>query len=206
MPALIPVDNTLGALFIGTVLSSIFMALLGCKSIPTSIGHCSQDRWPLKSFVAFLMLVDTVNLVFCIYTTYQFGVTNFGNYRSILSEPWSLFATSFSSIAVTVSVQLFYAYRIYRLGRNSPYLPVAIVRIHNLFEAGTNSYEQSIISLTESSISIVYNIKVLMHVHDPHPGNFEEFFFSALSCKVLCDTFITTGMVYYLLSNRSQVR
>ncbi|KAI9440957.1 hypothetical protein H4582DRAFT_1508486 [Lactarius indigo] len=190
MPALIPVDNTLGALFIGTVLSSIIYGVTWLQVYSYFNGRCSQDRWPLKSFVAFLMLVDTVNLVFCVYTTYQFGVTNFGNYRSILSEPWSLFATSFSSIAVTVSVQLFYAYRIYRLGRNSPYLPVAI----------------SIISLTEFSISIVYNIKVLMHVHDPHPGNFEEFFFSALSCKVLCDTFITTGMVYYLLSNRSQVR
>ncbi|KAI9440931.1 hypothetical protein H4582DRAFT_2128006, partial [Lactarius indigo] len=206
MPALIPVDNTLGALFIGTVLSSIIYGVTWLQVYSYFNGHCSQDRWPLKSFFAFLMLVDTVNLVFCVYTTYQFGVTNFGNYRSILSEPWSLFATSFSSIAVTVSVQLFYAYRIYRLGRNSPYLPVAIVHIHNLFEAGTNSHEQSIISLTEFSILIVYNIKVLMHVHDPHPGNFEVFFFSALSCKVLCDTFITTGMVYYLLSNRSQVR
>ncbi|KAH9020922.1 hypothetical protein EDB84DRAFT_1513825, partial [Lactarius hengduanensis] len=59
MPALIPVDNTLGALLIGTVLSSM----------------------------CFSLLVDTVNLVFCICTTYQFCVTNFGDYRSIASHP-----------------------------------------------------------------------------------------------------------------------
>ncbi|KAH9040327.1 hypothetical protein EDB83DRAFT_1654245 [Lactarius deliciosus] len=29
---------------------------------------------------------------------------------------------------------------------------------------------------------------------------------AALSCKVLCDVLITSGMVYYLLSNRTQVR
>ncbi|KAH9053228.1 hypothetical protein EDB87DRAFT_275220 [Lactarius vividus] len=29
---------------------------------------------------------------------------------------------------------------------------------------------------------------------------------AALSCKVLCDVFITSGMVYYLLRNRTQIR
>ncbi|KAH8976870.1 hypothetical protein EDB92DRAFT_1043470 [Lactarius akahatsu] len=48
-----------------------------------------RDWWPLKSFVAFLMLVDTVNLVFCIYTSYQFGVTYFGDYRSNQFDLWS---------------------------------------------------------------------------------------------------------------------
>ncbi|KAH8977308.1 hypothetical protein EDB86DRAFT_1233076 [Lactarius hatsudake] len=193
MPALIPVDNTLGALFIGTVLSSIVYGVTWLQGYSYCSSHCSQDRWPLKSFslqVAFLMLVDTVNLVFCICTTYQFCVTNFGDYRSIASHPWSLFATAFPSLVLAVSVQHFYAYRIYCLGGSSPYLPAAI----------------SITSLTEFGLGILFSATALKHIHDPDQGNFEGLFFAGLSCKVLCDALITTGMVYYLLSNRTQVR
>ncbi|KAH9040986.1 hypothetical protein EDB85DRAFT_1923288 [Lactarius pseudohatsudake] len=88
MPALIPADNIVGALFIGTVLSSIVYGITWLQVYSYYSDHCSRDQWPLKSFVAFLMLVDTVNLVFCIYTSYQFGVTNFGDYQSNQFDPW----------------------------------------------------------------------------------------------------------------------
>ncbi|KAI9453077.1 hypothetical protein BJY52DRAFT_865094 [Lactarius psammicola] len=55
MPALIPVHNTLGALFIGTVLSSILYGVTWLQVYSYYNTHCSRDRWPLKSFVAFLM-------------------------------------------------------------------------------------------------------------------------------------------------------
>ncbi|KAH9169118.1 hypothetical protein EDB89DRAFT_2073314 [Lactarius sanguifluus] len=158
MPALIPMHNTLGALFIGTVLSS--------------------------------MLIDTANLVFCIYTTYHFGVTNFGDYRDIASNPWGQSAIAISATVIEVSVQHFYAYRIYRLSEGSPYLPAAI----------------SLFSLTEFGIGIVYSAKILKHIHDPDPGNFDGFLIATLACKIPCDVLITTGMVYYLLRNHTQVR
>ncbi|KAI9429568.1 hypothetical protein H4582DRAFT_1940482 [Lactarius indigo] len=88
MPALIPVDNTLGALFIGTILSSIIYGVTWLQVYSYYSGHCSRDRWPLKSFVAFLMLVDTVNLILCIHTTYRFGVTSFGDYRTLSTPSW----------------------------------------------------------------------------------------------------------------------
>ncbi|KAH9075021.1 hypothetical protein EDB83DRAFT_2312479 [Lactarius deliciosus] len=82
MPALIPVDNTLGALFIGTVLSSILYGVTWLQVYYYYNDHCSRDRWPLKFFVAFLMLVDTTNLVFVIYEPYLVAITNFGDYES----------------------------------------------------------------------------------------------------------------------------
>ncbi|KAH8978924.1 hypothetical protein EDB92DRAFT_1906971 [Lactarius akahatsu] len=55
MPALIPMRNTLGALFIGTVLSSIVYGVIWLQVYSNCSSHCSRDRWPLKSVVAFLM-------------------------------------------------------------------------------------------------------------------------------------------------------
>ncbi|KAH9004836.1 hypothetical protein EDB83DRAFT_773811 [Lactarius deliciosus] len=161
MPALIPVDNTLGALFIGSVFSSILYGVTWLQVYSYYNSHCSRDRWPVKSFVAFLMLVDTANLVFNIYTTYHVGVTNFGDYRSNRFKSWSQPATAVSAIILEVSVQHFYAYRIYR--------------------------------------------RDLKHIHESG-SRFQELSIAALSCSVTCDILITFGMVYSLLSNRTQFR
>ncbi|KAH9037734.1 hypothetical protein EDB84DRAFT_1480127 [Lactarius hengduanensis] len=90
MPALIPMDNTLGALFIGTVLSSIIYGVTWLQVYSYYNSHSSGDRWPLKSFVAFLMLVESANLAFGIYPTYDLVVTNFGDYQAANTfTPWS---------------------------------------------------------------------------------------------------------------------
>ncbi|KAI9440968.1 hypothetical protein H4582DRAFT_1509785 [Lactarius indigo] len=191
MPALIPVHNTLGALFIGTVLSSIIYGVTWLQVYSYYNSHCSRDRWPLKCFVAILMLVDSANLFFVVYTTYHVSVTNFGDYLSNAFNPlvWGQTATTLSAIVLEVSVQHFYAYRIYRLGRRSPYLPVAI----------------SVTSLAEFGIGILYSVKILKHVHELGI-RFQDISIAALSCKVACDILITSGMVYYFLSNRTQVK
>jgi len=151
--------------------------------------HCSRDRWPLKSFVAFLMLVDSLNMVFVCHLTYH-GVTTFGVFQTIELTPWRVPAVAYSASVLAVSVQHFYAYRIYLLSRGSPYLPAAI----------------SVISLTGFAIGMVYGKKVLDYIHDGH--YFKDFvlFIATLSCDVMCDVFITFGMVYTLLRNRTQVR
>ncbi|KAH9028443.1 hypothetical protein EDB83DRAFT_1900106 [Lactarius deliciosus] len=136
MPALIPVDNYLGALLIGTLLSSIVYGVTWLQVYSYYSTHCSDDRWPLKSFVAFLMLVDSANLVFGIYPTYNLLVTNFGDYQAIeIFTPWSQAALGLTTVILEASVQHFYAFRIYRLGWRSPYLPMAIVRLCKHFQS-----------------------------------------------------------------------
>ncbi|KAH9164263.1 hypothetical protein EDB89DRAFT_438295 [Lactarius sanguifluus] len=56
MPALIPVDDVHGALLIATVLSSIIYGVTWSQVYSYYNSHCSRDRWPLRSFVAFLIL------------------------------------------------------------------------------------------------------------------------------------------------------
>ncbi|KAH9053232.1 hypothetical protein EDB87DRAFT_276284 [Lactarius vividus] len=207
MPALIPVDNTLGALFIGTVLSSVIYGVTWLQVYSYYNNHCSRDRWPLKSFVAFLMLLDTANLVFSTYTTYHIGITNFGDYRSNTFKTWSRPATALSAIVLEVLVQHFYVYRIYHLSGGSPFLPAAI-SVVALTEFGIGvayTAEASAIVAHVLSLVLTSSTRSLKHIHDPG-SHFQELFIAALSCKVLCDVLITVGMVYTLLSNRTRVR
>ncbi|KAH9016371.1 hypothetical protein EDB83DRAFT_2438924, partial [Lactarius deliciosus] len=89
MPALIPVDHIHGALLVATVLSSIIYGVTWSQVYSYYNSHSSRDRWPLRSFVAFLMLVDSANLVFLIYATYQLVITDFGDYEFSKFTPWS---------------------------------------------------------------------------------------------------------------------
>jgi hypothetical protein len=90
------------------------------------------------------MLVDSANLAFVIYGTYRGSVTNFGDYLHLEFQSWNFPAIVLSAIVLEVSVQHFYAIRIYRLSR-SPYLPAAI----------------SAISLTAFAFGLVFSAKVL---------------------------------------------
>ncbi|KAI9440972.1 hypothetical protein H4582DRAFT_2097673 [Lactarius indigo] len=244
MPAEIPMHNTLGALFIGAILSSILYGVTWLQVYSYYSSHCSRDRWPLKCFVAFLMLVDSANLVFVVYTTYHIGVTNFGDPSSAFKpSAWCLPATTLSAIVLDVLVQHFYAYRIYhrmflfflhlcgayfgQVGGGSLFLPAAIsvVSLISLGEFPPSSilgpfrlnfsdflrysgryvlffYLWVAEALSSTSACCVI---ILKHINDP-VIHFQSLSIAALSCKVLCDAFIASGMVYYLLSNRTQFR
>ncbi|KAH9021683.1 hypothetical protein EDB83DRAFT_2679263 [Lactarius deliciosus] len=217
MPALIPVDDVHGALLIAAVLSSIIYGITGSQVYSYYNSHSSRDRWPLKSFVAFLMLIDTANLVFVIYPTYRLVITNFGDYKFAKFTPWSqavypplfltfLYSTSthIGSIVVSLLTVSICETHSSPVGWRSPYLPAAIVCARNLFGADAHSHEQSVISLAEFGIGIMYSTEVLKHIHEPNP--FQGVFFATLALKVVCDVLITVGMVYTLLSNRTRVR
>ncbi|KAH9040326.1 hypothetical protein EDB83DRAFT_2554276 [Lactarius deliciosus] len=190
MPALIPVDNTLGALFIGTVLSSIIYGVTWLQVYSYYNSHCLRDRWPLKFFVAFLMLVDSANLFFVVYTTYHVGITNFGDYLSDAFKPlvWGQTAASLSASALVCHDSCPKFLCIYKLFLM--FLYNTSTRIGSIVWAGVlrTCQQLSYWDLTYTSWAFAFK-----HVYPS-------------SDDVLCDVLITFGMVYYFLSNRTQVR
>ncbi|KAH8993030.1 hypothetical protein EDB92DRAFT_526204 [Lactarius akahatsu] len=102
MPTSIPVHNTHGVFFITSVLSSSLYGVTWLQVYSYYSGHCSRDWWPLKCFVAFLMLVDLANQVFAVYMNYHVSVTNFRDYISNAFKPllWSQLAITLSASAL----------------------------------------------------------------------------------------------------------
>ncbi|KAH9166647.1 hypothetical protein EDB89DRAFT_1910496 [Lactarius sanguifluus] len=135
MPALIPLHNTLGALFIGTVLSSLIYGVTWLQVYSYYNSHCSRDRWPLKSF-------------------------------SLAFKTWSqpLFLKYLYSSTTRIGF---------------------IVSSARVFSTPASS----------NRIGVVSNCRP-----------YQELSIAAISCAVLCDVLIAVGMVYALLSNRTQVR
>ncbi|KAK7000604.1 hypothetical protein R3P38DRAFT_2797247 [Favolaschia claudopus] len=108
---LIPLDDTIGALVIGAILSS---------------SYCSRDSLLLKSFVAVLLSLDTLHGALVAYALYVTVVTNFGDYASLTKLPWSGVIETIIGALVAGMVQFFYAWRIYALSKKSFILPFII--------------------------------------------------------------------------------
>ncbi|KAH9045800.1 hypothetical protein EDB84DRAFT_1254248, partial [Lactarius hengduanensis] len=87
MPALIPVDNVLGAFFLGVIFSSILYGVTWLQVYSYFTKHCEGDRLFLKCFVSNRIL-DTLQLALVVHGFYVAGVTNFGDYLADLRAPW----------------------------------------------------------------------------------------------------------------------
>ncbi|KAI9453088.1 hypothetical protein BJY52DRAFT_1214313 [Lactarius psammicola] len=156
-----------------------------------------------------IRLVDTVNLAFVIHEPYHVVITNFGDYQSNAFQQlsWGQSAITLSTIIIDFSVQKYVFMGIYEATLTEK--DIAFMRIGSIVSSGGRSpylpAAISVISLTEVGIGIVYSAKVLQDIHEP-ASRFEEFLIPTLSCRVLCDVLISVGMVYYLLSSRTQFR
>ncbi|KAF8266412.1 hypothetical protein EI94DRAFT_1733129 [Lactarius quietus] len=188
-PAEVVISTNVGALLIATIFSSILYGVTWLQVYSYYSCYCSRDRWHLKSLVAFLMAVDSVNMAFIGHANYYYSVTIWGDLTAFNDMPWSFPAVALSAIILEVSVQHFYAYRIYLLSKGSPYLPVLI----------------SVISLTGFVTGIVFGVIGLEEVYVVSKG-FRALFIATGSSNILCDVLITLGMVYTLWSNHTLVR
>ncbi|KAI0038595.1 hypothetical protein FA95DRAFT_1613256 [Auriscalpium vulgare] len=107
MPALIPVDNNLGAAFIGVVLSAVIYGITWMQIYMYYTEYGVRDSRFMRSFVAVLMILDTLHLAFIIHGTYHAAVTNFGDYSSDLIGPWSFSSNTLIGIIMGKLVQLY---------------------------------------------------------------------------------------------------
>ncbi|KAI0258256.1 hypothetical protein BC834DRAFT_101230 [Gloeopeniophorella convolvens] len=190
MPSLIPVDNLLGAFFIGVSLSSIVYGATWLQVYSYFTKHCQNDRLFLKSFVGALLLLDTLHLVLVIHGYYIVGVTNFGDFLADLKAPWSLQVQSLIGIILAACIQQFYAWRIYRLSMGKIYMPALIV----------------VISYAELTLGIVYLVQCFRFPLYTQATVQVPISISGLSMEVACDVVITASMVYYLLTSRTKVK
>ncbi|KAH8990079.1 hypothetical protein EDB92DRAFT_2104130 [Lactarius akahatsu] len=197
MPALIPVDNVLGAFFLGVIFSSILYGVTWLQVYSYFSKHCEGDRLFLKSFLALV-----------VHGFYVAGVTNFGDYLADLRAPWSLKVQSLIGIILTCSVQQFYAWRIYHLSMGRVHVPVFIV-IFSLAELGLGIVYLVHWKVT-SQLLFLFVLLLILHSSFQYPY-FDQAkvqipnLTAGLSIQVACDLTITASMVYYLLTRHETV-
>ncbi|KAJ3933756.1 MAG: hypothetical protein NXY57DRAFT_997373 [Lentinula lateritia] len=115
------IDNTLGALFIGLILSAV---LNGVTLSQTWFYFSAQQQrehsdplW-LRATVVVVVILDFLHQLFTSHWMYDYCVTNFGNSAALDVLPWSYYGMAYPTGVVTVIVQSFYVWRVWKLSNN----------------------------------------------------------------------------------------
>ncbi|KAH9970917.1 hypothetical protein BJV74DRAFT_247373 [Russula compacta] len=127
MPAIVDIQSSFGAVFIGLFVSTI---LFGVTLTQTWIyyhsGSCRErDPKTLKWFIALLVVMDTLHSILCFYTLYWYLILNYGNLASLEDNMWAMNAQIGVNTLVAFSVQLFYARRVYLMSHS--FIPSLII-------------------------------------------------------------------------------
>ncbi|CAK5271672.1 unnamed protein product [Mycena citricolor] len=116
----VTLENTLGAVFLGLVVSCI---LFGVSSLQMYFyyHHYPHDTLLHKSSIAALWVLDALHLSLTVYSTYYYGILGFGDPSRLASIIWFV-GPSVSQLHIAINVviillvQSLYAYRVWILG------------------------------------------------------------------------------------------
>ncbi|KAE9396731.1 hypothetical protein BT96DRAFT_1021237 [Gymnopus androsaceus JB14] len=171
-------DNTLGALFIGLILSAILNGGICTVTFSqTWFYFSSQTRersdplW-LKSMVVVIVTLDVLHQLFTSLWMYDYCVTNFGVAAALDVLPWSYYGMAYPTGAVTVIVQ------------SGPYHSPSLVPSF---------------SMLPKSLAFLWLQNCRKDWGQPY-----AILVNALGAS--CDILIATAMVYYLRQSRSSIK
>ncbi|KAF9059748.1 hypothetical protein BDP27DRAFT_1371164 [Rhodocollybia butyracea] len=209
MTALVPLDNLLGAAFIGIILSTVIYGVTCLQVYQYFIHHSYRDTTLLKIFVALLWTIDSFHVALLATFYYEYTVTNFGDYIFLSKVNWPLMASDHSSTQVvladtiTIMVQMFFAYRVYLLSNKQIVIPVVI------FFVGLGQLALAIVYVAKAEqvelISEIGKITVeFCPVIDSHCA--DRFGIGALAIDISGDAIVTIAMIYYLWKNKSSFK
>ncbi|KAK0229414.1 hypothetical protein EDD85DRAFT_128243 [Armillaria nabsnona] len=109
--------KTLGAVYIGAMLSSI---LLGITALQAVIYYKKfpHDPWYYRYSVAALWILDMLHVALNTHAIYFYLIDSFGNYLALDRVIWSFKLQVLINVIIVVGVQSLYAVRLWKLGHH----------------------------------------------------------------------------------------
>ncbi|KAJ7622275.1 hypothetical protein FB45DRAFT_123609 [Roridomyces roridus] len=180
MPAL---DSTLGALFIGLVVSSMLNGVTLSQAW-SYFGAQKQFKDPiwLKTLVAVVVTLDFVHQVCTTNWLYIFCVTRYGDVDSLTLLPPSYLGMAYPTGFVTFAVQSFYVWRVWQLHGNL-ILPAGIF-ICSCAQEAMQLYSMSVVGKNPNSAQFT--------------GSLENIVIAVNSTGAGVDIMIALAMMYLL--------
>ncbi|KAM5544727.1 hypothetical protein V8D89_001625 [Ganoderma adspersum] len=118
LPHGVTMENTYGAMLLGTFVSLILYGVLLHQIYSYVRVHSADSRW-IKCYVALILLLDTAHTVVIISMCYSKLVTHYFNVYYLATMDWPLAVVTIVISVNIVACQSFFAYRVYRIGRKS---------------------------------------------------------------------------------------
>ncbi|KAL1949706.1 hypothetical protein VTO73DRAFT_8587 [Trametes versicolor] len=197
-------NSTYGAVLLGTFFGLILYGLAIHQAYRYSRLDFGDSVFT-KSYVAFIMMLDTLHVILCMHMCYFYLVNHYFDPTVLFTRVWSIDNLGLVAAVVIVSCQCFYARRVWLIGPQYRYLVVIAVIIF----VG----ELGIYILTLRCFSLVN------HAHACHPSvrnmsllpSYSEFreltwlFSVAFALVVVSDIILTTVLILVLHRSRTGI-
>ncbi|KDR74662.1 hypothetical protein GALMADRAFT_280131 [Galerina marginata CBS 339.88] len=176
-----------GAGQLGVVFNAWMVGLVCAQGYSYYLNFPS-DTMVLKILVAWVLVIQIFNLFIQTTTMYHYLIVSFGNYDKLFEVAWE-WSLYLGLIAVgACSVQLFYAYRIFRLSHRRNYVICGIIVILALAALGLCSAVMILALTTDTNFDKITGTFWLVQAW--------------LCVDGACDLLIAVVQVYYLYRQR----
>ncbi|KAI0773043.1 hypothetical protein BD413DRAFT_310771 [Trametes elegans] len=128
LPPLPSLDNTYGALLIGTFLGLMLYGLTVHQTYRYFRLYPTDVRW-LKGLVMSILTLETLHTTLCMVAVYYHLVTNYFNPESLLVGHWATRLLTPTTGVTILLCQSFYAFRVYRIGSHVIYRLLVAVAV-----------------------------------------------------------------------------
>ncbi|TBU27821.1 hypothetical protein BD311DRAFT_807461 [Dichomitus squalens] len=185
-PQVPTLDNTLGAVLIGTFIG-LMMHGLSLHQTFRYFRIYVGDTLLLKLTVFGLAVLDTTHSVACMHASYFYLVTNYFNPLALFSGIWSIRSLAPLTGATVLLAQSFYVRRVYLLGQGYALLVIPL----GLIMIGTTGF----------AVAASFEI-----FHQKTFANFERFTWlmsGGFGCSLATDILLTVALTIFLTRSRS---
>ncbi|PIL32541.1 hypothetical protein GSI_05244 [Ganoderma sinense ZZ0214-1] len=188
LPHIPPLDNTFGALLIGTFVGLIQYGWTTHQSY-RYFRMYGEDTWILKSLVAGVLVLETFHSVLCMHLSYFYLTTNYFNPKALQVGVWSIILLGVSTGAVIFLSQLFFLRRVYMIGRR--WRPLVAFC--------------ALLLLAELGFATAVTVDTFI---DPTLHNSSQAWMNSAGVGIaaLADTLLTTALIWSLHQSRTGIK
>ncbi|GAA6042363.1 hypothetical protein JCM8097_004478 [Rhodosporidiobolus ruineniae] len=176
-------DNSIGAFEIGTTLSIFLSGVTVCQALEYYLAFGRTDRKWLVGMVSFLLVCDVFHTAISVATIYNWTVSHYGDLTALVKSPWMFSWDPFLCGVVAITVQCFYAWRVFVVSKRKWLLPAAIV----------------VLAVLSCAFAIGSTVKI--YLLNSEFARFGEFRYGVgiwLISAAVADVLITGSLIYYL--------
>ncbi|KAL4253772.1 hypothetical protein ABKN59_003008 [Abortiporus biennis] len=116
--ALPNLDTSLGAVLVGLLVTSMLYGITCVQTYIYYTGTGKRDKISLRGIVAFLWVLDGLQLVFLAHLMYHYLISNHHNPIALNTTPWSASGFNIPTNLNDVTTRAIFIYRIWKLGKN----------------------------------------------------------------------------------------
>ncbi|KAI0357144.1 hypothetical protein OH77DRAFT_1519581 [Trametes cingulata] len=188
LPKLPSLDNTFGALLLGSFVGLIQYGWTANQCY-TYFRTYPKDRWILKGLVTAVLVLETLHSALCMHICYYYLTTNYFNPPALQTGVWSINLLGVVTGAVILASQSFFLRRVYLIGRQfRPLVALAAVLLFGEFGFAT---------------AVTIDTFVHPTLHNSNQAWMNS---AGVGMAVLADTILTAALIFSLHRSRTGIR